>query len=343
MHKKNDELQSNYWPPISAFKELSPEIEAFLYLPGQEKFEYLQNLSKYGHEKVGEFIQHTFSIIFSYHYGYKDSPCYYKTDLELELKLVEGKFILTQYYMNNWLGITKNSCHSIDDSFNYLKTFIYNNAGVNHELFDYLEITAPKMALIEFLMLETCRNELVDDEVSLLFPGLQGKMKSTIASNLWDECGNGKLNHFHTFWLRRLLNNLGLWDEIVSYREHQRPWFTNITSNTFNMLVTRPAFRLSAYGCFLTTEARVQPHFKKVLNALKRVGLIHEDVNIYFSAHTGIDVRHTKEMFDALEHQEPNLTLEELNNIITGSQIASVAGVESYNRLLGYLKNRYTE
>ncbi|VVM20018.1 hypothetical protein BSPWISOXPB_5494 [uncultured Gammaproteobacteria bacterium] len=44
---------------------------------------------------------------------------------------------------------------------------------------------------VEFLLLETIRNEVVDDEVAMMIPGLQHSMKQVMSSNLWDECGNG--------------------------------------------------------------------------------------------------------------------------------------------------------
>jgi hypothetical protein len=51
---------------------------------------------------------------------------------------------------------------------------------------------------LKFLLLETIRNEVVDDEVAMMIPSLQHSMKQVMSSNLWDECGNGNIDNFHT-------------------------------------------------------------------------------------------------------------------------------------------------
>ncbi len=91
------------------------------------------------------------------------------------------------------------------DAISHLKHLAMKNSGVLHELFNFIETEASKEAIIEFLRLEVLRNEVVDDEVALIVVGLQGNMKKVMVSNLWDECGNGNLNKFHTYWLRQLL------------------------------------------------------------------------------------------------------------------------------------------
>lgn len=184
-----------------------------------------------------------------------------------------------------------------------------------------------------------CRNEVVDDEVALLVCGLQGNLKRMTSANLWDECGNGNLTGFHTYWLRRLINHMDDWQDLISYRHLEKPWFSSITSNTFNALLTRPGRKYQSYGCFTTTEAWVEPHFEKLLQGLKRTNLSHADIDIYFSAHKTIDPFHTRELLDGIQDQVPAITVHELQEIILGAHTAVAAGVSQYRLILDYLRN----
>lgn len=180
-------------------------------------------------------------VIYSYILGYEDSPCYIKTDDKLEIKLQQAKILLERELMNYWLAI-----QPIPEQLNqveaaeYLSKKILVNSGIYHELFEHIATTASKAAISTFLQNEVIRNEVVDDEVAWLINGLQGLLKKVAASNLWDECGRGKLTDFHTYWLRMLLEESNGWNQLADYRKLASPWFAKITSNSFNMLLTRP-------------------------------------------------------------------------------------------------------
>lgn len=225
------------------------------------------------------------------------------------------------------------------DVVSHLKDITMNNSGVSHELFDFIETEASKEAILEFIRLEVLRNEVVDDEVALIIVGLQGNMKKVMVSNLWDECGNGNLTKFHTYWLRQLIDSLLDWNKFLRYRNEKQPWFSKISSNSFNSLLFRPQYKFRAYGYFLITEAWVEPHFVKILNGLERVGLTKSDIQIYFSAHTKIDPHHAKEIITAIEHQSPTLTLKEMREIVIGGYQAIEANLQQYKRVFNYLKS----
>jgi len=157
-----------------------------------------------------------------------------------------------------------------------------SNAGVNHPLFDYLESTASLDALHVFLRNDVCRNEVVDDEVAMMSVGIQGAMKAAVCSNLWDEVGHGTLKQYHTYWLRELVDALSDWEGLIEYRKSEKPWFTAITTNVFNILLSRPGLKFRRYGWFLLNEGWVEPHFNKILKGMTRVGLNAEGVQRYF-------------------------------------------------------------
>lgn len=333
-----NDSEIKYWPPVPTFTELEKQFANFLQLSIEEQINYLDKYC-FSNESI-EIIQLFLSNIFSYYYGYKDSCIYHNINLETESSLYQAKCVLVDYYINSWLNIPYKTINK-HLALKQLRTMIASNSGINHDFFDYIETEMPQDAFIEFLKLEVCRNEIVDDEVALLTVGLQGSMKSVIASNLWDECGNGKLHKFHTYWLRQLLCHMNIYDDLIEYRKVDRPWFSNITSNTLNSLLTTPAYKMRAYGCFLTTEAWVNQHFIKILNGLKRVNLFDENITIYFNAHIGIDIRHTEEIYTALDSHLPYLSDFEMSEIIYGSKIAEKSSTLSYDLSLKYFKNKY--
>ncbi|MGJ5673414.1 MAG: iron-containing redox enzyme family protein [Nostochopsis sp.] len=336
---ENPILQKYDWPLINSFNQLDPKLRNFLNNSREEKRLTLANIVQ-NSESHGAFLNNHLGTIYSYFYGYPDSPCYLNSDVDLELYIQEAKLILEFSFIHEWLKIVEAPFFtSQKDAVSHLKNLAMKNSGVLHELFNFIETEASKEAILEFLRLEVLRNEVVDDEVALIVVGLQGNMKKVIVSNLWDECGNGNLTKFHTYWLRQLINSLLDWNNFIRYRSEKQPWFSKISSNSFNSLLFRPQYKFRAYGHFLITEAWVEPHFVKILNGLERVGLTQSDIQIYFSAHTKIDPHHTKEIITAIEYQSPALTLEEIREIVIGAYQAIEANLQQYKRVFNYLKS----
>jgi hypothetical protein len=330
-------LQKHYWPPVNPFQGFSQGFAEFLELTPNQQHQYLETLKEVP-EQHGQFLHHSLAQIYAYCLGYQDSPCYLKTDESLERKLLNAKLTLETELHENGLSpepIPREL--SQNEAADYLKTLAVNNPGIEHKLFDYLE-TAPRNVLLRFLQHEVMRNEVVDDEVSLLLPGLQGAFKTGVASNLWDECGRGKLVHAHTYWLRQFLEATNGWKELTDYRKVS-PWFSKITSNTFFMLLTRPGLNLSAYGYFLMSESAVAPHFKKILAGLGKTELTQEDITIYFDAHLKIDKHHGQELVDAIRYQEPCLTQPEINLLLQGAHLYIATATTQYNYMLSYLSS----
>lgn len=335
---ENPPLQNRKWPAVNSFNQLDIELLDFLNSSREAKELTLSHIVR-DREEHGAFINNYLGTIYSYFYSYPDSPCYLNSDVNLELSIYEAKLLLESSFIHEWLKFPKvHSFKNLEDAISYLKELAINNVGVSHGLFDFIESDASQAAILEFLRLEVLRNEVVDDEVALIVFGLQGKMKKVMVSNLWDECGNGNLTKFHTYWLRQLIDSLLDWNNFLLYRSEKQPWFSKISSNSFNSLLSRPQYKFRAYGHFLITEAWVKPHFDKILNGLERVGLTKSDIQIYFSAHTKIDPHHTKEIIAAIEYQSPALTLEEIREIVVGAYQAIEANLQQYKRVFNHLK-----
>lgn len=337
----NPALQGYPWPPVPAFSGLDPAFLTFLARDAAGQMAWLDQFERHASER-GALLHNYLGVIYAYHYGYADSPCYLHNDLALESRLACAKLVLEQDLVEHWLPmapipVLASQEHATD----YLRNYVQHNAALDHPLFAYLRDDAPVAALKQFLRLETCRNEIVDDEIALLLCGLQGNMKKAIASNVWDECGNGVLDKFHTYWLRRLVDRLQDWAQLPNYRVRAKPWFSSIISNCFNAFVTRPAWKCRAYGMFLATEARVAPHFSAILQGLARTGLDHRDIAIYFDAHMKIDPHHTDELLTAFAHQEPALQPVQVDEVVRGAHCAVAAGEAQYGRILAYFQEQY--
>jgi hypothetical protein len=332
---KQDPLLKYSWPPVAIYTRNEEFLNFIELLPNEQK-SYLELLRK-NTEDHGRFIHRSLSIIYAYCFGYKDSALYLKTDDDLESKIILAKFQLEREMLDQWLippeppkGLNQ------EEACAYVTELIKINSGIYHPFFNYLETKISANKMIEFLQFETVRNEVVDDEVALIIVGLQGQMKNVMSSNLWDECGNGEITSFHTYWLRRLINSLDIADSFCNFRDEKLPWFTSITSNSFNMMATRSGYKYRAYGSFLITESWVKPHFDKILNGLKRLDLLNEDINIYFKKHCVIDPCHTEQIKQAFTYQQPRLDPEEVNEVLWGAHTAVIAGTKLYDLSIKY-------
>ena len=332
-------LQRHVWPPVPTYDGLPPAFDEFLRLSYAQQQQHLATLRNDpdGQARYDETLHRFLSVVSAYLFGYDDSPTFRRTDDALEMAILQAKMVCERELLDHWLTVDRHPTGMDQrEAAEYLLRLRDDNPCVGHPLFDYIERDASRRAITMFLRNEVTRNEVVDDEVAMMLVGLQGPMKLAISSNLWDECGRGKLTNFHTYWLRRLLEHTSDWDDLLRYRG-VRPWFTQITTNVFNILLTRPGIRMMAYGWFLINESWVAPHFEKILTGIRRVGLDTDDVTVYFAAHVTIDPRHTDELTGAIAVQQPPLSPAETDLVVRGAHLAIAANKAQYDRMAGYL------
>lgn len=290
-------------------------------------------------EVHGETLHQFLDVISAYIFGYDDSPCVGKLDDALESQLLCAKIQFERELLDHWLPVVAEpDIASQGEAASYIRHLALDNPARSHRLFDFIESEATVDALRIFLRTEAMRNEVVDDEVALCVAGLQGPMKLAIVSNLWDECGRGRLDNFHTYWLRRLLDVTDDWQGLRRYRTQERPWFAQITTNVFNVFLSRPGLRLCGYGWFAMNESWVAPHFEKIVRGLTRTGLYNSEVGVYFDAHIRIDPVHTSELLGALEVQEAQLSKQQVRAILRGAHAALAATCAQYDRMHRYLQ-----
>lgn len=336
--------RNNYWPIVPKFKEFSKDMTMLLNMPNNKLKEYFTAIHQQNFEQYSKLVIDSLTTIYSCYFCYKDSPLINNTNVsnELYFSLIKLKLILEDEMINKIIKPKEVSCDTIstlETCCEYLATYIKQNVAVNHQLFDFIAEESTFEQMQEFLLIEVIRNEVVDDEIAMMIPGLQHAMKQVIASNLWDECGNGVIDNFHTSWLYQLVDATDSWDKIIKYREN-KPWFTALIGNSFNSLLTNKVRKFQSYGHFLTTEAWAEPHFAKIIRGMNRLGIDDKKVHIYFTMHLKIDPYHTNEMLIAIAKNKPVLISNQLYDIVRGVHQAVAAGEMMYSILLDYFKTQ---
>jgi Iron-containing redox enzyme len=332
-------LYRHYWPPVADHPGVDRDFAQFLGASAEEQRQRLAEL-RADPDAYGRVLHGYLGLLYADSFGYRDSPVARKADDQAEVARFRARLLLERELFEHLMG--PEPLPEVGDQAalaDYLDDLAADNPGVNHPLFAYLSDRASREDLEVFLHCDLIRNEIVDDEIALLMVGLQGMQKAVVAANLWDECGRGKLENFHTYWLRRLLEASDGWDRLYQYRQ-RHPWFAKITSNFLTALLTRPSRKQMAYGCFFIFESWVEPHFRAILNGMQRVGLTADDMTIYFAAHIAIDPRHSRELSDALRVQQPALDARELHDVMYGAYLATNVGKRQFDCVLEYLSSR---
>lgn len=330
------DLYRYYWPPVPDHVDADQGFTDFVSASGEEQAGRLVD-ARSDTDAHGRIVHGYLGRLHSDSFGYRDSPVVHEADDRAELARFSARIQLEREMLEHWLDPRPlPTLHDQASTAAYLDDLAADNPGVHHRLFDFLRHEATREQLELFVQCDLIRNEIVDDEVALLVVGLQGMQKAVAAANLWDECGRGRLEKFHTYWLRRLLEASDGWDRIYQQREHH-PWFTKITSNLFAALLTRQSRKQMAFGCFLVFESWVEPHFRAILDGMQRVGMTSEDLTIYFAAHIAIDPRHSRELSDAIRAQQPRLDPRELHDIVYGAHLAASAGRRQFDLMLDFL------
>jgi len=331
-------LYAYYWPPVHPFAGFDEPLAKFMAATPAEQDELLAGL-RTDPEAYGEFLHVNLAELYAHWFGYRDGAFTRHTDDAAELSMYQAKLRLERELFDHWVTAEQSpefaDQHAAAD---YLDEIAATNPGVGHPLFEYLATEATPEQLARFLQCELIRNEVVDDEVALLVVGLQGMQKAVAAANLWDECGRGKLENFHTYWLRRLLEATDGWEKLYDFR-HGHPWFAKFTSNMNAAMLTRPSRKMMAYGTFLVFESWVEPHFVKILEGLTRIGVLDDDIRLYFTAHVKIDPRHSRELSDGLREQRPELDQQQIADVVRGAELAATTGKRQFDMMLDYLKS----
>ncbi|SCK46308.1 Iron-containing redox enzyme [Streptomyces sp. WMMB 714] len=158
---------------------------------------------------------------------------------------------------------------------------------------DFIRNHATAADLRTYMIQESVVDGRFDDLLALMQVGTSGAAKMEIASNYWDEMGNGKPEEVHTTLFNQIFDVFN-----VSETEMEESLTaTALLSGNLAVLLSRYRHRYpEAVGFLGMTEWLVPDRFVQVVSAWERLGL--PDVGIvYHRLHITIDSQHAAGWF----------------------------------------------
>ena len=158
---------------------------------------------------------------------------------------------------------------------------------------DFINHRADRADMRTYVIQESVVDGRFDDLLAMMQVGTSGPAKMEIASNFWDEMGNGKPGEVHTY----LFNNLYQVFDISPEEMEQAMTLSDLLTGNLAVLVCRYR-RLypEAVGFLGMTEWLAPGRFKNVVRAWQRLGL--PDMGItYHRLHITIDSQHAAGWF----------------------------------------------
>ena len=157
------------------------------------------------------------------------------------------------------------------------------------EVYTWVARHADRAGIVRFLSLEGGPDAGFDDLVAICQLGLPARAKMELATNYWDEMGNGDLHAVHTYLHERLSDALHL--ELVDDES------TLARSALLGMLVTNRALQPELLGALGLIELQAGPRSRLVVQGLTRIGAPEEAVPFY-EVHAEVDPRHGQGWLD---------------------------------------------
>jgi hypothetical protein len=180
---------------------------------------------------------------------------------------------------------------SPDDVADALRTLAVH--GRIHPVYKWVADDAAWPDVVRFLSLEGGPDGGFDDLVALCQVGLTGRAKLELATNYWDEMGNGDLDAVHTTLHTRLATAVGLSEVPRS----EQPESALARTALGGLLSTNRALQPEMIGALGLTELQAGPRCRLVLRAFDRC---HAPADAYpfYREHADVDPRHGRDWLD---------------------------------------------
>lgn len=157
------------------------------------------------------------------------------------------------------------------------------------EVYTWVAKHADRAGIVRFLSLEGGPDAGFDDLVAMCQLGLPARAKMELATNYWDEMGNGDLCAVHTYLHEQLSDALHL--EPIDDES------TLARSAILGLLVTNRALQPELLGALGLIELQAGPRSRLVVQGLIRIGAPEEAVPFY-EVHAQVDPRHGQGWMD---------------------------------------------
>src|ERR671916_1960484 len=157
------------------------------------------------------------------------------------------------------------------------------------EVYTWVAKHADRTGIVRFLSLEGGPDAGFDDLVAICQLGLPPRAKMELATNYWDEMGNGDPLAVHTYLHEQLSDALQL--------ESVEDESTLARSAILGLLATNRALQPELLGALGLIELQAGPRSRLVVQGLMRIGAPEEAVPFY-QVHAEVDPRHGKGWLD---------------------------------------------
>lgn len=157
------------------------------------------------------------------------------------------------------------------------------------EVYTWIAKHADRTGIVRFLSLEGGPDAGFDDLVAICQLGLPPRAKMELATNYWDEMGNGDPVAVHTYLHEQLSDALQL--------ESVEDESTLARSAILGLLATNRALQPELLGALGLIELQAGPRSRLVVQGLMRIGAPEEAVPFY-QVHAEVDPRHGKGWLD---------------------------------------------
>ena len=213
----------------------------------------------------------------------------------------------------------------------WFRRLLNDHRAGHHEYYeDFLQNRGTTDDIRYLLSQETSLDPRFDDILALMQLGTHGQEKMEIASNYWDEMGNGESTSVHTHLFSKALNAV---DANNNFIQDNLTLEAKICGNLSACLALRRRNYFKAVGYFGVTEYLAPRRFKCLVDAWERNGLPEEGIE-YHKLHIKIDAIHgsawIKNVIGPLVEKSPEIG----NDIALGAMIRLNTSEAYLDRLL---------
>lgn len=176
----------------------------------------------------------------------------------------------------------------------WMRSYILKHPSSEHPIYQYLSEQCSFEEMSYFFSQEVTIDPRFDDLIAMMQIGIKDQgIKMELASNFWDEMGNGEPEDIHTVMFSKLYDGLDIFQEGETFDDvlSRASWQSLAAGNTLlHGVLHRQNFSLSL-GSLGTVEI-ISPHrFRRLVAGFKRLGL-SDEASRYHETHIKIDARH---------------------------------------------------
>lgn len=149
-------------------------------------------------------------------------------------------------------------------------------------------------SVLDFLALEGGPDDVFDDLVATCQVGLPpGPAKMELASNYWDEMGNGRFADVHNVLYRRFVDAVGL----RTVPRDEQPTAALERDALLGLVASNRALQPEMLGVLGLIELEAGPNCRYVDHGLARLGA-SDDARAFYQMHAAVDPRHGQGWLD---------------------------------------------